>query len=709
VARSASSRPGRSLGSLIALIAVLYGVIGAGAVWSNAQWTPKLGLDLEGGTEIVMQAVPQTGAVGQVTAETMNEAVNIIRQRINGSGVSEAEITTQGADKIVVSLPGKTDQATKDAVEQAAALEFRAVLVEEAGAQPAPTASPTGSASPGASGSPSGSPTGSVKPSASATLRASGSPSPSPSAKPTASTNGMAVPLELLAATPTPAGSASASASASAGTSPTGAVPSGTTTPKASGSGSPSGSPTAQPKPTDASDTNWIDQALYTKFQALDCSKAENRRGISHSDPTKPLATCSQSGDAKYILGPTEVAGTDISNATAGLETNSQGQVGTSWEVDMTFTGKGAEKFAKVTQRLAGLQDARNQFAIVLDGLVVSAPRTNEAINTGNARITGNFDQTTSQSLANQLKFGALPISFKEQTSQEISATLGSEQLQRGLLAGLIGLGLVVLYSLFQYRALGLITIASLVIAGVVTYGLVALLGWRQGYRLSLPGVAGLIVSIGITADSFIVYFERIRDEVRDGRALIPAVESAWARARRTILISDAVSFLAALVLYLLAIGGVRGFAFTLGLTTVVDILVVFLFTHPMVALISRTRFFGGGHKLSGFDAEHLGRAISYQGRGAVRQQRPAKAPRPRADRKPVSTGLDGGGAAPATTGTSIAERRAAAERARQESLTGEAGGGLDDVDEGSRVLDPDRDSLTLKSEAAADAGRRDA
>ncbi len=281
----------------------------------------------------------------------------------------------------------------------------------------------------------------------------------------------------------------------------------------------------------------------------------------------------------------------------------------------------------------------------MLDGNVISAPRTLSPILGGQAQITGNFTQASATDLANQLKFGALPISFRVETSETISALLGAEQLQRGLLAGVIGLVLVVLYSLLQYRALGFVTVSSLAIAGGLTYGLVVLMGWRQGFRLSLPGVAGLIVAIGITADSFIVFFERVRDEVRDGRQLQPAVEAAWVRAKRTILISDTVSFLAALVLFILAVGGVRGFAFTLGLTTIVDIAVVFLFTKPVVTLLSRTRFFGGGHRLSGFDAGHLGRQISYAGRGRVR----TAAPRASSD------------------GLTIAERRAAAARAESE------------------------------------------
>ena len=411
---------------------------------------------------------------------------------------------------------------------------------------------------------------------------------------------------------------------------------------------------------------------LQAQFDQLDCSdpKAVQALRSQAPDPNKPFITCSDDGTEKYLLGPAELVGTDVTGATAGLETNSQGFTGTAWEVDLNFSPTGADKFGKVTTRLYGLTGDRNRFAIVLDNLVISAPTTQAAITTGSARITGNFTQETATTLANQLKYGALPVSFRVDAANQISATLGADYLRRGLLAGVIGLGLVVLYSLLQYRALGSVTIASLVIAGTITYGLVVLLGWRQGFRLSLAGVAGLIVSIGITADSFIVFFERIRDEVRDGRALLAAVEAGWGRARRTILASDAVSFLAATVLYLLAIGNVRGFAFTLGLTTLVDIAVVFLFTKPTVTLLARTKFFGGGHRLSGFDAAHLGRSVAYAGRGRVRTPAPASAggfgdlggsgSPGEAEEAPAATAAPAGGARKPT----IAERRAERERA---------------------------------------------
>jgi preprotein translocase subunit SecD len=605
---------------LLGLIILLYGVIAAGTVWGKAQWTPKLALDLAGGAEIVIAPVPMEGTSGKIDSNTLARSVEIIRQRINGNGVSEAEITTQGQN-IVVSLPGKPDPQTKKLVEQSAQLRFRAVLAAAA-AQPEATATPTPTAT--GTASPSGKATSTVKPSGSATTSPSATSKATATLAPSASpsSNGAPIPHALLQATTTP----SASPSAAATTSPTPTPAAGTASTKPAAGASTSAAATPAPKPTDASDPNWAAQPVSTgsaetyetQFLALDCTK--DNRGVSNDDAKKPLVACSKDGAAKYLLGPAEVVGTDVSSASASPEVNSQGVVtGTGWQVNLSFTGPGGKKFADVTTRLAALTDVRNQFAIVLDGLVISAPATREAITGGSAQITGSFTEADATTLANQLKFGALPISFQTLTDQEISATLGSEQLQRGLLAGVIGLLLVVLYSLAQYRALGFLTVASLTVAGLFTYGFVVLLGWRIGYRLSLAGVAGLIVSIGITADSFIVFFERVRDEVRDGRSLLPAVEAAWLRARRTILASDAVSFLAAVVLFVLALGSVRGFAFTLGLTTLIDILVVFLFTKPMVVVLAKTKFFGGGHKLSGFDPEHLGRTVVYAGRGRVR------------------------------------------------------------------------------------------
>ena len=326
---------------------------------------------------------------------------------------------------------------------------------------------------------------------------------------------------------------------------------------------------------------------------------------------------CSDDGFTKYILGPVEVGGETITDAVSGLVPGPQGTVTTEWGVFLEFDAEGTQQFRAVTERLINLPGVQNQFAIVLDGRVISAPRTLAAITDGNPQISGSFTQVTAEILADQLKFGALPIGFQVQSAETITATLGLSQLQSGLLAGAIGLVLVIVYSLFQYRMLGLVTVFSLSTAFILSYFVITYLSNSQGYRLSLAGVAGLVVAIGITADSFIVFFERIRDELRDGRLVDSAISAAWKRAFRTILASDAVGFLAAAVLFILAIGNVRGFAFTLGITTIVDLIIVALFTQPLMQILGRTQFFGQGHKWSGLDPKALGAV--YRGRAKFR------------------------------------------------------------------------------------------
>jgi preprotein translocase subunit SecD len=526
MAKSQSSRKAlRSLTWLLVLVAGLFGINAAGVLWGGGSWTPKLALDLEGGTQIVL--APQLESGQTVTPEQMAQAVSIIRQRIDSAGVSEAEINTQGNNNIVVSIPGTPDDATLARIEASAKLEFRAVL--EAGA---PTTTAVG---------------------------ADGT------------------------ATPVPVGTVDPNLS---------------TVPAVS--------------PSNGSDLNWVTPGLQAQYEQFDCA-SENAQSANTAPEDQPLITCDFTNTVKYVLGPVEVFGSDISNAGASLVTTSTGATTGQWAVDLAFNGKGTKDFGDVTTRLNGLTGSQNQFAIVLDGKVLTAPATNAAITNGSAQITGGFTQASAKTLADQLKYGALPIGFQVQSSDTISATLGSTQLMSGLLAGAIGLILVVLYSLFQYRTLGLVTVASLVVAAVLTYLVVTILSWREGYRLSLAGVAGLIVAIGITADSFIVYFERIRDELRDGRGLESAVEAGWKRAIRTIIASDAVNFLAAIVLFVLAVGNVRGFALTLGLTTVVDLFVVSLFTHPVLQLLAKTNYFASGHKFSGLDPQALGAA--YRGR----------------------------------------------------------------------------------------------
>ena len=351
-----------------------------------------------------------------------------------------------------------------------------------------------------------------------------------------------------------------------------------------------------------------VTAALNAQFGALDCSKAKSRQGGNIDDPNASVVACSTDTNGipnttKYILGPAELVGTDIASARAQLDQTN----GSGWMVLLNFNGSGTNKFGAVTTRVVKLASPQNQVAVVLDGLVKSSPRINQAITGGSAQITGNFTQTEASDLANVLKYGALPLAFDRGNVQQVSPTLGANQLHDGLLAGLIGLILVVLYSVFYYRGLGIVSVGSLSVAGGITYLLFLLLGKWIGFSLSLAGIAGAIVSIGITADSFIVYFERLRDEVRDGRSLRTAVDTGWTRAKRTIIVADSVSLIASALLYFFAVGDVRGFAFTLGLTTFVDLFVVFFFTKPLVTLLSRAHFYSSGHPMSGFSAKSLG------------------------------------------------------------------------------------------------------
>ncbi|WP_273654631.1 protein translocase subunit SecD [Cellulomonas fimi] len=599
-------RPVRTLLWLGLLIVAIFGTIFAGTKTSDATWTPNLALDLEGGTQIILTPVAEDAS--DITPETINQAIAVIRQRVDSSGVAEAEITSQG-NNIVVALPGTPSEETLELVRTSAQMELRPVLV--AGA-PTPT-----------------------------TTDEAATPAPTESAAAQAGEEGDAA-----------AGDASADAAA-------------TPEPTPAASEAPSDTP-SKASPDNASDiAYYVTPAVQAEYEALDCTDPKNLTGGASGDPDEALVTCDPEGQGKFILGPVEIEGKEIDSASSGLRTTQSGATTGEWVVNLEFSPKGTTTFTEVTTRLQGLSAPQNQFAFVLDGLVISAPSLSPGtiISNGKPEISGSFTQESAATLANQLNFGSLPLTFEVMSEEQISATLGSEQLQKGLIAGLIGLILVVIYSLFQYRALGLLTVASLIVAAVLTYGVITLLSWTQGYRLSLPGVAGLIVAIGITADSFIVYFERIRDELREGRTLQAAVERGWERARRTILASDAVNFIAAIVLYALTVGGVRGFAFTLGLTTIIDVIVVFLFTHPMMTLIARTKFFGDGHPASGLDPRRLGvDTVRYAGRGrVVSPSTTGKSAKKDGDRVPVGVGTS---SAAATSGPTIAERRAAARAA---------------------------------------------
>jgi preprotein translocase subunit SecD len=577
---SAHTAARRALLAMVLITVALVGLLTGAHQWGDARWTPKLGLDLEGGTQMILE--PRLTGASTVSAEQIDQARDIIVQRVDAGGISGAEVTTQGGRNIVVSIPGTPTESTLNAIRRSSQMQFRPVLAIADGVL-APT--PTDSASP------------TVDPSASPAPSTTEAPvvSPAPEASPTAQS---AIPGALMD-TPTPAATDSASPAA---------------TPSPSPSASASGSNSSAPDPTSL---EWVTPELQTLFAALNCADPGAVDSLI-DDPAKPLVTCDQTGAVKYILGPVVVPGSEIQDAAAGYQALPSGQMSNIVEIQLTLKSTGAKEYADISRKMVNLSEPQNQLAATLDSKVIVAPRFNEAILDGRASITGGFTIETARDLAQQLKFGALPISFDLQTREEISPTLGSEQLRYGLLAGLAGLVLVFLYSLAQYRVLGLVTVASIVFAGLLTYLAITILGWSHNYRLDMAGVTGLIIAIGFTADSFIVYFERIRDELRSGRSLESAVATGWNRAKRTILAADGVNFLAAVVLYLLASSGVRGFAFTLGLTTLIDLLVTFLFSHPLVALLARRKFFRDGHPWSGLDPTKLGaqKRTSYAGRG---------------------------------------------------------------------------------------------
>jgi preprotein translocase subunit SecD len=529
-------RPGRYLGVFVAIVVVLYGLV---FLTGDGSPTPKLGIDLQGGTQVTLTARTETGVAP--TPDQLNLARQIIEQRVNGLGVTNAEVVQNG-NNLVITVPGQAgDQARS--LGQTARLYFRPVIAgplaatPPAPAQPGQSApAPAGQSQPGQTGGSGG-----------------GTPGQAPA--------GQSVRLPVQAPTP-PA-------------------------PPPGGGGAPAGGNTSQdPRQAAAiaaakQTRQSSDEAVQAQaVQALNCSVEDPLRG--YDDPARPLVACDRNGSAKYVLGPSILSGTEVADATAAPNPQGAGFV-----INVTFKSAGAGIWAQYTAANIG-----KGVAFTLDSQVVSAPTIEAAQPAGTSQISGNFNQQSGQDLANVLKYGSLPLSFDTSDAQTVSATLGLASLEAGLIAGLIGLVLVFVYSLFYYRALGVLTILSLILSGLVVYAVLVLLGRSIGFTLDLSGVAGFIVAIGITADSFVIFFERIKDEMREGRSFRSAVPRGWVRARRTILSGDAVSFLAAVVLYVLAVGQVRGFAFTLGMSTVLDLIVVFLVTHPLLSLASNSRLF---------------------------------------------------------------------------------------------------------------------
>ena len=494
--------PWRPLTAFLALLAIVYGLI---FFTGDGSATPKLGIDLQGGTRVTLTARTPDGSAP--TQDQLNQAKQIIEQRVNGLGVSGSEVVVNG-DNLIITVPG-TDGSQARTLGQTARLYVRPVEEVTNATPQKQDGTPGETENPG-------------------------------------DTSGEGQGTSQAAAGQTEAQAAAIAEQRK-----------------------------LRQAPKDANT-----DALKAQMAKMDCSADYNDPLRGNDLPDQYLVACSQDGKEVYLLGPSIIDGQDIKSASAG--TNQQGaQV-----VMVEFKGDAQSFWPTYTAQNIG-----KQTAFTLDTQVVSAPGINGAITTPQTEISGSFTQEEAQELANVLKYGSLPLSFEASNAETVSATLGYESLKAGLLAGAVGLIAVLIYALAYYRMLGILTILSLILSGFMVYGIIVLLGRWIGFTLDLAGIAGLIIGIGMTADSFVVYFERIKDEIREGRSFRSAVPRGWASARRTIWSGNAVSFIAAAVIYILAVGEVRGFAFTLGLTTILDVVVVFLVTHPLVVLASRSEF----------------------------------------------------------------------------------------------------------------------
>ena len=601
------NRPGRTLVVFFLGLAITYGLVALAGTWK-----PELGLDLQGGTRITLTAK------GNPSADSLDEARSIIDQRVNGSGVAEAEVTTQSGQFLIVEIPGKQRRDLIEVVQRQAQLRFRLVACYDGnpsrcsaqGTQQDPL-------NPGAD--PTDGPSEPVEqPGSGVTAPAEPTESPSPSETGSPSPSGANRP---------PVGFADQSADDAPSQSPSptdttdGPAQGGTESP-ADPSGSPTDAETAVP--SEQGDAT-VEEALayqtnptgpqVQEFNRTSCSPEGILLGADGTpvpivdDPNKPLVTCSppeeDSPSAKYLLSPSVIEGTELDSASNGQP---QGQF--VWVVNLKIGGDGKDDFTAISKALQcpGGGPECELFAIVLDGQVISSPYMEGLITNGEAQISGNFTETSSKALATSLKFGALPIAFEDDaTAETVGPSLAGNQLSAGLLAGGFGLGLVLIYCLLYYRGLGLVVVASLLVAAATTYALVLLLSETANFTLTLPGIAGLIIAVGVTADSFIIFFERIRDEMREGKSMRVAVETGWVRAKVTRLAAQVVSLLSAAVLYIFATGAVKGFGFALGLSTIIDLAILFWFTKPMVSWLAHFRFFNSGHRLSGLSRGTLG------------------------------------------------------------------------------------------------------
>ena len=547
----ATSNPTQSAARTLVGFGVVVAML-LGLMALTGTWVPRLGLDLRGGTTITLTARTSDG--NSPPRENLETARTIIQQRVDSLGVGEASVTVQGNDQIEVAAPNVNSDELVALVGATARLNFRPVIAVQEVTPPTttPTTPSAGDATPSA---------GDATPSAGVATPSAGDATPTPTSTPQR-----------------------------------GPVPALPTEPPAPRTPRPSVPAAESPSLEERLDYQPTEQDVED-FLAFQC-------GDEFPDVSdQPLIACDPEQTAKYFLGPVVLSGERVTDATAGIP---QGQLG--WAVSLSFDSQGTQEFSDATAALAAKQSPQNQFAIVLDRQVISAPSVSERIAGGQASISGgSINETSARSLAATLRYGALPVDLEISSVDTVSPTLGGNQMTAGIVAGLVGLGLVVAYSVIYYRGLSVVVVGSLLAAAVVTYAAIVLLGSAVGFALNLPGIAGAIVAIGVTADSFVIYFERIRDEIREGHSLRHAIQSGWGKARGTILMADGVQLLAAVVLYFLAIGSVKGFAFTVGVTTAIDLVLVIFFTHPLMTLLGQTKFYGEGRKGSGLDPEHLG------------------------------------------------------------------------------------------------------
>ncbi|MFZ4372003.1 MAG: protein translocase subunit SecD [Mycobacterium sp.] len=573
---ASSSAPVHPYRYLALFLSALVGVYLLVFLTGNKEAKPKLGIDLQGGTRVTLTARTPDGS--KPTRDALDQALQIISARVNGLGVSGSEVVIDG-DNLVITVPGNDGNEARN-LGQTARLFIRPVIGQPIPVEAVTKQPPGAPGAPGAGGPPTGAPGAPSAPPGAAPVPPSSAPAPAPSAAPASpAPQPRPYPLEPTPA-PTPSAPTPAPASSPAPT------PAPTSTP---------GAPAPLPGPPDPrqdlaarikfekelrQSTNQNLLLISVQYMASRCDQEDILAG--NDDPNLPLVTCSQDHKYIYLLDKSIISGDQIKDATSGFDQQSGAYV-----VDLEFKDDASTTWGDFTAANIGTQTA-----FTLDSAVVSAPQIREAIPGGRTQISGGdppFTVDSSRQLANVLKYGSLPLSFESSEAETVSATLGLTSLRAGLIAGAIGLAMVLLYSLLYYRVLGLLTALSLVASGAMVFAILVLLGRYINYTLDLAGIAGLIIGIGTTADSFVVFFERIKDEIREGRSFRSAVPRGWVRARKTILSGNAVSFLAAAVLYFLAVGQVKGFAFTLGLTTILDVVVVFLVTWPLVYLASKS------------------------------------------------------------------------------------------------------------------------